>query len=175
MAQPDLLINVLEAAHPPLLQRLGHLLNVVPLRAGERQRHARTAWSARPAEAVRVSEADPRRLGVNAAISMPGVLDEVPPEYVPRDVDALESGVRARAAAAAERGGFVLLVGGVLGRKDPERLTALWPWRGRARTGGRPGAISCQGRRWRAGRSRGGHLGRLPVAWRRGWGAPGWP
>ena len=73
---------------------------------------ARSARSARPAGAVRVSEADPRRLGVHAAISVPGVPDEVLPEYVPRDVDAAEFGVRARVAAAAERGGFVLLVGG---------------------------------------------------------------
>ena len=73
---------------------------------------ARSAGSARPAGAVRVSEADPRRLGVHAAISVPGVPDEVLPEYVPRDVDAAESGVRAKVAAAAERGGFVLLVGG---------------------------------------------------------------
>ena len=61
---------------------------------------------------VRVGEADPRLLGVHAAISVPGVPDEVPPEYVPRDVDAAEFGVRARVAAAAQRGGFVLLVGG---------------------------------------------------------------
>ena len=61
---------------------------------------------------VRVGEADPRRLGVHAAISVPGVPDEVPPEYVPRDVDAAEFGVRAKVAAAAQRGGFVLLVGG---------------------------------------------------------------
>ena len=61
---------------------------------------------------MRVSEADPRRLGVHAAISVPGVPDEVPPEYVPRDADAAEYGVRAKVAAAAERGGFVLLVGG---------------------------------------------------------------
>ena len=65
-----------------------------------------------PPGGVRVSEADPRRLGVHAAISVPGVPDEVPPEYVPRDADAAEYGVRARVAAAAERGGFVLLVGG---------------------------------------------------------------
>src|SRR6266568_4219777 len=65
-----------------------------------------------PAGAVRVEEADPRRLGVHAAISVPGVPDEILPEYVPRDVDAAESGVRAKVAAAAERGGFVLLVGG---------------------------------------------------------------
>ena len=65
-----------------------------------------------PPGAVRVSEADPRRLGVHAAISVPGVPDEVPPEYVPRDADADGHGVRAKVAAAAERGGFVLLVGG---------------------------------------------------------------
>ena len=65
-----------------------------------------------PAGAVRVKEADPRRLGVHAAISVPGAPDEILPQYVPRDVDAAESGVRARVAAAAERGGFVLLVGG---------------------------------------------------------------
>ena len=67
---------------------------------------------ARPPGAVRVAEADPRKLGVHAAITVPGVADEVPPEYVPRDADAAESGVRARVAAAAGRGGFVLLVGG---------------------------------------------------------------
>ena len=65
-----------------------------------------------PAGGVRVSEADPRRLGVHAAISVPGVPHRVPPEYVPRDVDKAEFGVRARVAAAAQRGGFVLLVGG---------------------------------------------------------------
>ena len=53
-----------------------------------------------------------RTAGVHAAISVPGVPDEVLPEYVPRDVDAAEFGVRAKVAAAAERSGFVLLVGG---------------------------------------------------------------
>ena len=57
-------------------------------------------------------EVDLRRLGVHAAISVPGVSDEVPPEYVPRDADAAGHGVRAKVAAAAERGGFMLLVGG---------------------------------------------------------------
>ena len=73
---------------------------------------AKVAEATRPAGAVRVSEADPRRLGVHAAISVPGVPDEVPPEYVPREVDAAEFGIRAKVAAAAEQGGFVLLVGG---------------------------------------------------------------
>jgi hypothetical protein len=69
------------------------------------------AGAARPAGAVRADEADLRRLGVHAAISVPGVPDEIPPEYVPRDTDADGHGVRAAVAAAA-RGGFVLLVGG---------------------------------------------------------------
>ena len=60
----------------------------------------------------RVDEVDHRLLGVHAAISMPGMPDEFPPEYVPRDVDAAEFGVRAKVAAAARRGGFVLLIGG---------------------------------------------------------------
>ena len=70
------------------------------------------ARSARPMGAVQVRMANPRRLGVHAAISVPGVPDEVPPEYVLRDVDATEQGVRARVAVAGKRGGFVLLVGG---------------------------------------------------------------
>ena len=64
-----------------------------------------------PPGAVRVAEADLRRLGVHAAISVPRVPDEVP-EYVLRDADTAEFGVRAKVAAAAARGGFVLLVGG---------------------------------------------------------------
>ena len=59
-----------------------------------------------------MNEAHPQRLGVHAAISVDGVPDEVQPEYVPRDTDVAEHGVRARVAAAAEHGGFVLLVGG---------------------------------------------------------------
>ena len=73
---------------------------------------ARDVEPARPPGAVRAGDADLRRLGVHAAISVPGVPDDVLPEYVPRDADAAGSGVRARVAAAAERGGFVLLVGG---------------------------------------------------------------
>ena len=49
-----------------------------------------------------MGEADPRRLGVHAAISVPGVPDEVPPEYVPRHVDTAEFGVR-QAARASQR------------------------------------------------------------------------
>ena len=74
--------------------------------------HLGDAATTPPAKTVRVSQADPRQLGVHAAISVPGVSNEVPPEYVPRDVDAAESGVRSQVVAAAERGGFMLLVGG---------------------------------------------------------------
>jgi hypothetical protein len=65
-----------------------------------------------PAGAVRVRDADPRRLGVHAAISVPGVAEDRLPEYVARDADAGGSGIRAKIGTAAERGGFVLLVGG---------------------------------------------------------------
>jgi hypothetical protein len=73
---------------------------------------ARMASARIPAARVRVGEADLRRLGVHAAISVPGVPDEIPPEYVPRDADDGEFGVRARVAAAAKQREFVLLVGG---------------------------------------------------------------
>jgi predicted negative regulator of RcsB-dependent stress response len=73
---------------------------------------ASAAGMSRPSGAVRPGEANQRRLGVHVAISVPGVPDEVPPEYVPRDTDAAGNGVRAKVTAAAERGGFVLLVGG---------------------------------------------------------------
>src|SRR5450759_983674 len=73
-----------------------------PAAAGE---GAPTGELSRPADVVRVREVDPRRLGVHAAISVSGVPDEVPPEYVPRDADVAEFGVRARVAAAAARSG----------------------------------------------------------------------
>ena len=99
----------------PLADQLNHdLTHRMLARLADKGQHAPT-WEigpARPAGAVRVSQADPRRLGVHAAISVPGVPEEVPPEYVLRDVDAAEHGVRPRVAAAAQRGGFVLLVGG---------------------------------------------------------------
>jgi hypothetical protein len=96
----------------------------------EVQRAQAVVMLAGPAARVRVGEADPRRLGVHAAISAPGVPDEVPPEYVPRDADTAQFGVRARVAAAAERGGFVLLVGGSsVGktRSAAEAVRALLP------------------------------------------------
>ena len=91
------------------LAALGLAVSASPRDSGDAAQYAETA---RPAGAVRVAEADPRRLGVHAAISVPGVADEVPPEYVPRDVDDAEHGIRAQVEASASRGGFVLLVGG---------------------------------------------------------------
>src|SRR6185312_12713998 len=73
---------------------------------------ARTADLARPVGGVRVRDARPRLLGVHAAIKVPGVPDDVPPQYVLRDVDAAEFGIRAQVKAAAQEGGFVLLIGG---------------------------------------------------------------
>jgi hypothetical protein len=73
---------------------------------------ASTADLARPVGGVRVRDARPRLLGVHAAINVPGVSDDVPPQYVLQDADAAEFGIRARVKAAAQGGGFVLLVGG---------------------------------------------------------------
>jgi TIR domain len=87
-------------------------LAIMPAPPADAAGYIRDAEEAGPAGAVRVNQADPRRLGVHAAISVPGTPEEIPPEYVPRDADAGESGVRARVAAAAQRGGFVLLIGG---------------------------------------------------------------
>ena len=87
-------------------------LAITPAPSAGSTRFVGDAGAARPAGAVRADQADPRRLGVHAAISVAGAPEEIPPEYVPRDTDAGESGVRARVAAAAHHGGFVLLVGG---------------------------------------------------------------
>ncbi len=113
-----------------MLARLAAMAIAVPTPSSGGGGPARSIEPARPAGALRVTEADPRRLGVHAAISVPGLPDEVPPEYVPRDVDDGESGVRATVAAAARRGGFVLLVGGSSVGKTRcafEALTALLP------------------------------------------------
>ena len=95
-----------------IADKLARLAITAPAPSADAGDPARDVESAPPAGMVRARDVDPRRLGVHAAISVPGVPDEVLPEYVPRDVDAAGSGVRAKLAAAAERGGFVLLVGG---------------------------------------------------------------
>ncbi|WP_435589442.1 tetratricopeptide repeat protein [Micromonospora chalcea] len=69
---------------------------------------ARTAQQRRPPGAVRVRDAQPRYLGVHPAIRVAGDGGEVPP-YVRRDADAELHTVL---AAGADRGCFVLLVGG---------------------------------------------------------------
>jgi hypothetical protein len=70
---------------------------------------ASTADLARPAGAVRVRDARPRLLGVHAAIQVEEKVPGELPVYVPRDID---DGLRAELAADAQRGCFVLLVGG---------------------------------------------------------------
>jgi TPR repeat protein len=94
-----------------MLARLAALI-AAPTSSTDAANPFREPRLALPPGAVRVSDADPRRLGVHAAISVPGIPEEVLPEYVPRDVDTAEHGVRARVAVAAQRGGFILLVGG---------------------------------------------------------------
>jgi hypothetical protein len=62
----------------------------------------------RPVGAARVRDARPRLLGVHTAIRVADARSELP-VYVPRDLDA---DLRTAITAAAEDGGFVLLVGG---------------------------------------------------------------
>jgi hypothetical protein len=95
-----------------IADKLARLAITAPAPPAEAASAVQAAGPTPPAEAMRAAEADPRRLGVHATISVPGVPCEGLPEYVPRDVDAAGHGVRARIAAATRRGGFVLLVGG---------------------------------------------------------------
>jgi hypothetical protein len=69
---------------------------------------ARTADVKRPSASVRVREAQPRDLGVHAAIRVYGSTGELPP-YVARDVDAQ---LGADLEVGASQGCFVLMVGG---------------------------------------------------------------
>ncbi|WP_219510894.1 hypothetical protein [Nonomuraea ceibae] len=66
----------------------------------------------RTAGLIRVAKAEPRRLGVHAAIDVPGADGELP-AYVERDTDTAPRGVRTLIGNAAEggRGGLVVLVG----------------------------------------------------------------
>jgi hypothetical protein len=68
-----------------------------------------TADQRRPSGAVRVRDADPRRLGVHASIQVDPLATDLP-TYVPRDLD-LELHTPLT-AARDHGGGFVLLVGG---------------------------------------------------------------
>ena len=110
--------------------KLAALGIIGPAPSADARDPARGTESVPPAGAVRADEADPRRLGVHSAISVPGAPDEAPPGYVLRDVDVDEQGVRAKVAGAAERGGFVLLVGGSSVGKTRcavEAVTAVLP------------------------------------------------
>jgi thioredoxin-like negative regulator of GroEL len=73
---------------------------------------------------VRVGAADPRLLGVHAAIEVPGAVGYLP-AYVERDIDTDPAGLRARLRAAAERGGFVLVVGTSSAGKTRSLLEAI--------------------------------------------------
>ena len=80
-----------------------------------------SAQAGRPAGAVRAAEADPRLLGVHAAISVPGVSDEVPPEYVPRDIDNAEHGRPGQSGDRCGAGRVCAAGRRPLGREDPVR------------------------------------------------------
>ena len=67
-----------------------------------------TADLRRPVGAIRVRESRPRLLGVHASIQVDPATTDLP-AYVPRDLDA---NLRSAINAAAEHGGFVLLIGG---------------------------------------------------------------
>jgi hypothetical protein len=69
-------------------------------------------WSAPMVGAVPVAEADPRLLGVHRAIHVAGAPPDTLPAYVERDTDLDgRTGLRARLAAAARSGAFVLVIG----------------------------------------------------------------
>ncbi|MEV4807885.1 HD-GYP domain-containing protein [Nonomuraea sp. NPDC049421] len=71
---------------------------------------ALTADAPGTADLIRVAQADPRLLGVHAAIDAPGATGDLP-AYILRDTDTAPRGVRDLLARAAGRGGMVVLVG----------------------------------------------------------------
>lgn len=86
---------------------------------------AATADLPRPASAIRIRDADPRRLGVHASIVVDERDDDLP-RYVARDRDDT---VRAMLDEAASGGGFVLLVGGSSVGKTRMLLSTLFEHR----------------------------------------------
>ncbi|MFF4625810.1 HD domain-containing phosphohydrolase [Nonomuraea jabiensis] len=76
----------------------------------EARERALTADAPSAAGLIRVAQADPRRLGVHAAIDAPGATGDLP-AYILRDTDTAPRGVRDLLAKAASRGGMVVLVG----------------------------------------------------------------
>ena len=107
--------DILNGKRAPSKEQLRTLLRICSVPAADLAQwlaaweRARTSDLTRPAGALRVRDTRPRLLGVHDAIH---VEEEVPgelPVYVPRDVDGA---VRAELTANAQRGCFVLLIGG---------------------------------------------------------------
>ncbi|MGW0594946.1 helix-turn-helix domain-containing protein [Streptosporangium sp. NPDC002607] len=112
---PSTLSDLLSGETRPSAETLELFLTAcgVPEEARGSWRSARKrALTVAPALAgvVRVEQADPRLLGVHAAIEAPSATGELP-VYVLRDTDTDPRGVRALVGRAAERGGLVVLVG----------------------------------------------------------------
>ncbi|MET8052272.1 helix-turn-helix domain-containing protein [Streptosporangium sp. NPDC005286] len=109
---PSTLSDLLSGETRPSAETLELFLTAcgVPEEARGSWRSARKrALTVAPALAG-VEQADPRLLGVHAAIEAPGATGELP-VYVLRDTDTDPRGVRALVGRAAERGGLVVLVG----------------------------------------------------------------
>jgi hypothetical protein len=111
---PSTLSNLLHGTSIPTRETVVVFLGACGLR--EDQQHSwlaawervATAHLRRPPDGVRVRDAQPRLLGVHAAIKDPAAAGELP-LYVPRDID---TDLADRLAAGAKGGSFLLLVGG---------------------------------------------------------------
>lgn len=108
------LSDMLRGKSVPSLDSVVTYLEVCGLHSAEEQKPWLAAWERvstahqqRPRGAVRVKEAQPRVLGVRAAIFVESAKGELP-IYVPRDLDA---DLHTALMVAAGRGGFVLLTG----------------------------------------------------------------
>jgi hypothetical protein len=120
----------------PTPELLDSLLRLVEANDEEHRQWRATLRRAKksptPSPQVLVSTANPRLLGVHRAIHLDSA-EGFLPTYVPRDTDTTARGVRALIRAAAECGGFVLLVGSSSVGKTRcayEAITALLPdWR----------------------------------------------
>jgi predicted negative regulator of RcsB-dependent stress response len=128
--------EVFNGTRLPTPELLDSLLRLVRASDEEHQRWRaalrRAKQSPTPSPQVLVSAADPRLLGVHGAIHLDGA-EGFLPTYVPRDTDTTARGVRALISAAADCGGFVLLVGDSSVGKTRcayEAITTLLPdWR----------------------------------------------
>ena len=103
---PSTLSDVFNGKSVPSRHTLSALLKACGVNEADQQpwvaawERVSTVGLRRPAGAVRVRDADPRRLGVHASIQVVAGADGLPP-YVPRDFDAeLRTAVTAAAADA---------------------------------------------------------------------------